>query len=170
MGQKIIVLSADAMVYEDTEFFKTLPNYQKYLAGGAEIKRVRSVYPTITYPAHATISTGAWPAKHGVFGNLEFHPGQLILPWNWFHSAVKCSDIFDAAKKKGLSTAGVFWPVTGSHPSIDYLIDEYWSQWEGDLPCDVFARSGSSPEMIEIIKKNFTPQTVQRQHPSCDEF
>ena len=170
MGQKIIVLSADAMVYEDTEYLKTLPNYCKYLAGGAEIKRVRSVYPTITYPAHVTISTGAWPAKHGVPGNLEFHPGRLNPPWNWFHNAVKCSDIFDAAKKAGLSTAGVFWPVTGNHPSIDYLIDEYWSQWPGDSPSDAFARAGSSPAMLELIKKNFTIDTVQRQHPGCDEF
>ncbi len=42
---KIIVISSDAMVGEDLEYFKTLPNYKKYIAGGAEIKNVSSIYP-----------------------------------------------------------------------------------------------------------------------------
>ena len=46
--KKLIVFSADAMVSEDVEYLKTLPNYKKYLAGGCEIKKVESVYPTIT--------------------------------------------------------------------------------------------------------------------------
>jgi predicted AlkP superfamily pyrophosphatase or phosphodiesterase len=172
MGQKVIVLSADAMVHEDTAYLKTLPNYQKYLAGGAEIKRVRSIYPTITYPAHTTMATGAWPAKHGVFGNLDFHPGSPApIPWHWFHHAVKCPDIFDAAKKAGLSTAGVFWPVTGNHPSIDYLIDEYWTQGPEDTLDRAFARAGSNEAVRKIINKNKNGyEGHERKHPEADEF
>lgn len=170
MGQKVIVLSADAMVYEDTEYLRTLPNYKKYLAGGAEIKRVRSIYPTVTYPVHVTLATGAWPEHHGVVSNNEFHPGVLKLPWNWFHHPVKIPDIFDAAKKAGLSTAGVFWPVTGNHPSIDNLIAEYWTQMEGETLREAFTRAGSNPLMLSFIEKNFKKGMVQRQHPWYDEF
>ena len=170
MRQKVIVLSADAMVYEDTEHLRTLPNYKKYLAGGAEIKRVRSIYPTVTYPVHVTLATGAWPDRHGVVSNNEFHPGVLSLPWNWFHRPVKIRDIFDAAKEAGLSTAGVFWPVTGGHPSIDNLIAEYWTQTERETLRKAFTRAGSNPLMLSFIEKNFKRGMVQRQHPEYDDF
>lgn len=35
MEQKFIVMSADALVTEDLELLKTLPNYRKYVDGGA---------------------------------------------------------------------------------------------------------------------------------------
>ena len=170
MKKRLFVFSADALVYEDLKYLETLPNFKKYLAGGALVKNVRSVYPTITYPAHATISTGMWPASHGVVtGNQIFQPGNLHPPWMWFHDAVKTQDIFDAAKKGNYSTAAVFWPSSGNHPSIDFLIDEYWTQGPEDTMEKAFTRAGSSPEMIEIIKKYFYSMQ-QRQHPSSDYF
>jgi predicted AlkP superfamily pyrophosphatase or phosphodiesterase len=175
MKQKLIVFSADAMVYEDTAFFKTLPNYNKYLAGGAEIKSIKTIYPTATYPAHVSIATGNYPDRHGVVSNLEFHPGMrlkpgmLTLPWQWFHRAVKCADIFDAAKKAGLSTAGVNWPVTGEHPCIDFLMAEYWTQGTDDTLNAAFARAGSTNKVLKIIDK-YKEGMIQRQHPGCDAF
>ena len=35
MKRKMIVLSADALVSDDMELLRTLPNFKKYLAGGA---------------------------------------------------------------------------------------------------------------------------------------
>lgn len=170
MGKKkLIVVSADAMVGEDVGYLKTLPNYRRYLAGGSEVKCIRTIYPTITYPAHTSIATGTYPNKHGITSNLELHVGERQLPWNWFHSAVKVPDLFTAAKKAGLTTAAVFWPVTGNHPDIDYLIDEYWTQSADDTVLEAFARSGSSPQMLEIVKKNL-PTIVERKHPMCDDF
>jgi predicted AlkP superfamily pyrophosphatase or phosphodiesterase len=167
MGRRLLVFSADALVYEDLAYLKTLPNFKKYLAGGAEIKSVRTIYPTITYPAHVSIASGTLPAKHGVPGNYVLDPGNLTPPWQWFHDAVKVRDIFDAAKKAGLSTAGVYWPVTGNHPSIDYLIDEYWTQGSGDTMEAAFTRAGSAPEMIEILAAYY-PFIKERQHSSMD--
>ena len=170
MKKRLLVFSADALVYDDLEYLRTLPNFRRFLADGAVIKNVRSVYPTVTYPAHTTIATGAWPVTHGVAtGNQIFSPGNLKPPWFWFHDAVKTADIFDAAKKRGYSTAAVFWPVTGNHPSIDYLIDEYWTQGPEDTMEAAFGRTGSNPDMIEIIRNYFYKMT-QRAHPSADYF
>ena len=80
---KIIVISSDAMVGEDLEYFKTLPNYKKYIAGGAEIKNVSSIYPSVTFPAHVTMMTGLYPDKHGVFSNMQLIPGSDPTPWQW---------------------------------------------------------------------------------------
>lgn len=167
----IIVLSADALVSDDMELLEKLPNFRKYLAGGACVKQVKSVYPTITYPAHTTIATGVYPNRHGVNCNLVT-PYECIdspLPWTWFHDRVKVPDIFDAAKNAGLTTSAVFWPVTGNHKSIDYLIDEYWTQSKDDTILEMFERSGSSPEMLDIIKRHMSV-LEERKHPQADEF
>ncbi len=168
--QKLIVISADAMVEEDVEEFQKLPNYRRWLEGGSRIRKVRSIYPTVTYACHTTMATGNLPWRHGVVSNSDWtRIGEAKIPWNFFHGAVKTEDIFDAAKKAGLSTAGLSWPVCGRHPNIDYLIAEYWSQWPGDTTLDAYKRSGSSDQVMEVIKKNLHA-LVEKTHPMCDEF
>lgn len=170
MGKKLIVLSADAMVSDDVEYLRTLPNYQKYLSKGCWIQKVESIYPSVTYPCHVTMMTGAWPEKHGVTSNYEISEIEKNpIPWVWFHDSVRTDDIFSAAKRKGLSTASVFWPVTGNHPDIDYLIDEYWTQGEGDNLVQAFKRSGSSEDILRIIERH-KDEMRERIHPMCDEF
>lgn len=170
MNKKLIVFSADAMVTEDLEHLKTLPNYRRYLAGGCEVSRMRSVYPTITYPCHTSMCTGVYPHKHGVFGNLEFLPGVSPLPWVWDRKWNRCKDdIFFEAKRGGYSTAAVFWPVTGNHPAIDYLIDEYWTQGPDDTPRAAFARMGSDERMLRIVDRHIRDNKI-REHPPTERF
>lgn len=65
MEQKFIVMSADALVTEDLELLKTLPNYRKYVDGGAMTESMLSVYPSVTYAAHTAMATGCTPGKRG---------------------------------------------------------------------------------------------------------
>jgi predicted AlkP superfamily pyrophosphatase or phosphodiesterase len=167
MKQKIVVFSADALVHEDTEYLKTLPNFQKYLSGGAEVKKIRSIYPTVTYPVHVSMVTGNYPDRHGVISNLEFHPGQTKLPWTWFHHWQKCEDIFDAAKMGGYSTGSVFWPVTARHPSIDYLVAAYGPQTPGETVREAHARAGAGKDVLEIIEKH---SEEMKETKATDEF
>jgi predicted AlkP superfamily pyrophosphatase or phosphodiesterase len=166
---KLLVFSADALVWEDIEYFKSLPNYRKYLSGGAEIKGLRSIYPTVTYPVHVTMLTGTYPDRHKVTSNFEFHPGKKKLPWYWYHNQTQGSDIFDTAKKAGLSTGAVFWPVTGNHPSIDYLVGSVWTEGPGDTIHKVFARTGSNKEVLKIIDK-YKGIFTEWEYPSWDIF
>lgn len=157
------------MVAEDLEYLKTLPNYRKYLEGGALVKRVRSIYPSVTYPCHTTMVTGAYPDKHGITSNFDRKLSMENMPWTWFHSYVKTQDIFTAAKRAGYSTAAVFWPVTACHPDIDSLIAEYWTQSKGESLREAFARAGSDEQMLQVIERNQN-LLVERVHPMCDEF
>ena len=170
MKKKLIVFSADAMVTEDLEYLETLPNFKKYLSGCSMVKKVCSIYPTITYPCHTTMATGVWPDKHGVTGNLMLQPGVQPAPWKWDYSAVKWKeDIFTEAKKAGYTTAAIFWPVTGNHPYIDYLIDEYWTQGPEDTPREAWKRMGSSPQMLDLIERYIGKNEI-RQHPQSERF
>jgi hypothetical protein len=45
------------------------PHLRKLMESGVYASNVRSVVPSVTYPAHTTIVTGALPARHGVYYN-----------------------------------------------------------------------------------------------------
>lgn len=164
-------MSADALVTEDLELLKTLPNYQKYVAGGARTESMLSVYPSVTYAAHTSMATGCVPGKTGILCNFErLEPAVFEHPWVLTHDKVRVPDIFTAAKQAGLSTASVFWPVTGNHPDVDYLINE-WPGCAPDLPIDeALATQGSSREMQEIARMYAKEMKRTGDHPGCDYF
>ena len=170
MEHKLIVISIDGLVKDDLEAMMKQPIWKKYFSHACGVREITSIYPTITYPCHTTMCTGVWPDKHRVTGNLLFCPGETKVPWKWFREEnLWTEDIFYAAKRKGKTTAAIFWPVTGKHPAIDYLIAEYWPQYEEDTPLAAFARSGSSKEVLEIIEQNIDGVTI-RKHPETDDF
>lgn len=170
MKNKLVVISADAMVDADLAYMATKPNFSELMKRASVVKHVRTIYPTVTYPAHTSMMTGAYPEKHGVISNEELTVGAPKQPWCWFNRASKVKDIFHTAKAAGYTTAGVFWPVTGCHPAIDYLVDEYWPQFEGDSLIEAFRRAGSSEDVIEkIVKPNVCEGRMQI-HPDADEM
>ncbi len=167
----VVVVSVDALVYEDLETLSKLyalaPRWDKM----ARVDRVRSIYPTITYPCHSTMMTGVYPDRHHIVNNEAPILGVEHCLWQHFRSSVKAPSIFDAAKKAGLTTAAVFWPVTGKDPAIDYLVDEYWPQ-HGEDSVTAFRDSGSSEEVVEkIVKPNLKYlEGKHRMHPYADAF
>ena len=73
MSKKLFVLSVDAMVTEDVDAIREMPNFKKYFAGGSEFKGgMRTIYPSVTYPIHVSIATGCYAGKHGVTSNFNF--------------------------------------------------------------------------------------------------
>ena len=179
MKKRLLVISADAMVDEDLEYLSALPNFKKYLSGGVKVKRVRSIYPTLTYPAHVSILTGCFPNKTGIVNNIVYSTDPAFNDWEWDASHIRVSDIFAAAKKGGYSTAAVLWPVTGNNRNIDYLVNEIWMPHKEDTLESCFRDSGSSEEVIKIIKNNekYLPGTYWKTgqdnfaiHPIFDNF
>lgn len=168
----VIVISEDAMVYEDLAELRTMPSFGAVLPDAALVERVRTVYPSLTYPVHTSIRTGAYCCRHGIVNNELTNLTEEKSDWEWFNSAVKIPDIFDAAKAAGLTTAAVFWPTTGCHPHIDWLVDEYWPVRPGQTTAECFEESGSSPEVMEyVVRPNMhLVDGRHRQHPYGDLF
>ena len=98
------------MVFEDLAYLRTKPNFKKYLEGGSSVERIRSIYPTVTYPNHVSMMTGCYADKTGVYSNYRFTTDSKEDTWQWFHDSVKCKDIFTAAKEKGYPTAAAAVP------------------------------------------------------------
>lgn len=153
MAKRLIVFSVDAMVTEDVEAMRNMPNFRKYLAGGSEFKNgMRTIYPSVTYPIHVSIMTGCFAGKHQITSNFGFTTANKDDTWLFSGEKVAVEDIFAAAKRKNLKTASVAWPVTGRNPNIDYLIDEYWFPNPGETMRAGFADMGSSEEMLDIME------------------
>ena len=76
-----IVISEDALVYEDLETLRTLPAFGSIWDQAAIIKRNRSIYPSITYPCHTTMRTGCYPNRHGVINNEKSILGEVSSKW-----------------------------------------------------------------------------------------
>ena len=179
MKKRIIVFSVDAMVCEDVNALRGMPNFQKYLANGCEVTGgMRTVYPSVTYPIHVSMMTGCYVGKHGVVSNFKFNTSNRDANWNWVKN-YRVADIFSAAKKAGYTTASVSWPVTGNNENIDWLVDEYWMPEPGDTLRSSFARTGSSEAMLDILERNacHLPQGYEKggkknfmQWPQIDEF
>ena len=167
----VVVVSVDAMVYEDLEILSKLYTFESIWDRTARVDRVKSVYPTITYPCHSSMMTGVYPETHGIVNNEL--PEVCVKSSLWQHerSMVKAKSIFDYSHEAGLTTAAVFWPVTGNDKSIDYLVNEYWPQHgESDEQC--FRDSGSSEEVMEkVVRPNLKwVANRHRKHPWCDAF
>lgn len=102
-----------------------VPNLVKMKLGGAYADGVEGVFPTVTYPAHTTMITGVRPAIHGIVQNRIFEaPTEpQTKEWYWFSEALKTETLWSIAKKSGLVTASVGWPVTVG-ADIDYNVPE----------------------------------------------
>jgi predicted AlkP superfamily pyrophosphatase or phosphodiesterase len=102
-----------------------VPTLVQMKLGGAYADGVEGVYPTVTYPSHTTLITGVRPAVHGIIQNRIFEPPNepQTREWYWFANALKSETLWGLAKKAGLVTAAVGWPVTVG-ADIDYNMPE----------------------------------------------
>ncbi|MCS6862203.1 MAG: alkaline phosphatase family protein, partial [Abditibacteriales bacterium] len=102
------------------QFGAHLPNLRQLMEAGSYAKAVTTVYPSVTYPAHATLVTGARPAKHGVDFNTIFDP---FNPGHWYADTqhIKATTLWQAAEARGLKTAVILWPTTVG-AQVDFLI------------------------------------------------
>jgi predicted AlkP superfamily pyrophosphatase or phosphodiesterase len=127
---RLVVLSVDGMhpdFYRRPHELKSrLPNIEALAAAGASADAMESVYPSTTYPAHATLVTGVPPCVHGIYSHLaSLDPTAAVRPWHWFAQAIRVPTLWSAASARGLKTAAVSWPVSAGAP-IDFNIPEIW--------------------------------------------
>ena len=168
--QKLIVISFDALVYDDISYLKNKPNFSMMLKNGSMVKRIDSIYPTITYPCHTTMITGCWPDKHGVIHNCFDIPGKF--PWKFGHEHVECEDLINVCKKAGLKTASVGWPVSGNHPDVDYLVDECWP--DKGAPVEEYRKTyieyGTPKWLFDEVVEPFLELRIGKKQPESSYF
>ncbi len=159
---RTIVLSINGMspaFYRNPdEFGLKVPHLRKLVREGASADAVQSIYPTTTYPAHATLVTGVPPRVHCIFSHLaSLDPTESARPWSWFASALRVPTLWDLARASGRKTAAIGWPVSAG-ARIDYNIPEIWDPAAPDPHRDFeTAARHSTRGLFEEIAKALGP-------------
>ncbi|AWC27377.1 ectonucleotide pyrophosphatase/phosphodiesterase [Bacillus cytotoxicus] len=145
----VIILSFDCLSALDFPILQELPHFQSLMQRGAIAKKVETIYPSLTYPSHATIVTGNYPSKHGVVCNTLLQPGRESPDWHWYRRSIKGTTLYDEARKANLTTAALLWPVTG-RAKIDYNLPEIFPNrpWQNQILVSLF--SGSLLYQLEL--------------------
>ena len=133
----VLLISIDGLrpsdVIEAQQRGLKVPNLRRFLTGGSYATGVRGVLPTVTYPSHTTLLTGASPARHGIFSNTTFDPLQINYSgWYWFASDIKVPTLWQAAAAGGLSVANVHWPVSVGARGITWNLPQIWRSGHAD--------------------------------------
>lgn len=156
-AKRIIVISLDGLDWRyvsSSPSASRIPTLKRLMDEGVS-SGVVTVYPSVTYPSHTSIVTGAYPSRHGIVGNDIFDPAILqSREWYWFARAIQVETLWDAASREKLSTAMVSWPVaTGAG---DYNVPE------------ILKFGGKFPDTLALIKANARPQGLVEEIERAD--
>lgn len=130
-AEPLLVVSIDGLhpshVIDAERHGAAIPHLRKFVDEGTFATGVVGVLPTVTFPSHTTLVTGASPAEHGVHANTPFDPLNTNRDgWYWYAEDVRVPTLWSAAAARGLTTASLNWSVTVANRDIDYLIPEFW--------------------------------------------
>ncbi|HKA31720.1 MAG TPA: ectonucleotide pyrophosphatase/phosphodiesterase, partial [Candidatus Binatia bacterium] len=168
--RRVIIVSIDGLMPEtyvapDTHGLG-VPTLREIVKNGAWSDGARSVFPSVTYPAHASIATGVNPGVHGIVANGAFDPlGKNQQGWRWYAEDIRAPTLWDAARSRGLTAALIWWPTTvGARAAV--VVPEYWRAGsEEDVK---LVRALATPGLLEAVaarfptfNENFTPPALK---------
>ncbi|WP_079508922.1 alkaline phosphatase family protein [Mesobacillus jeotgali] len=164
----LIVISFDCLSEHDVPQLRELPNFKAFIENSSYCTNVETIYPSVTYPCHATIVTGNFPNRHGIVNNTFTQPGRNSPDWYWHRHHIKGTTLYDEAKKAGMKTAALLWPVTAK-ADIDYNMPEIFANrpWHHQIPVSLL--NGSPRYQLEMNSK-FGHVRNGLNQPELDDF
>lgn len=164
-ARRAIVISLDGLdvryLRRADELGLKIPTLRRLMREGVTAG-VESVYPTVTYPNHTSIVTGAVPGRHRIVNNSAFTPPGAPACHYWYARDIKADALWEAAGRAGLKTGLVSWPVTVG--AGDWNLPEIW---KGGTSPDDF------PKTIAEISRHARPaglvEEIHRRHPDIYE-
>ena len=184
----VMLISVDGLkpeaILDATSHGLKVPNIRAFMSDGVYASAVRGVLPTLTYPSHTTLMTGASPAKHGIYDNTTFDPlARNEKGWYWYAEDVKVPTLWDAAAAAHLKTASIYWPVSVG-AKITFNLPQIWRTGTDDdlklqralstpgLEQELSAELGRYPGGMEEtvaadeIRARFAIRLLEKKHPS----
>ena len=109
-SKRIVVLDVVGLSLEHFAFKESMPHIASLLNRG-RLFEMPPVFPPVTLPVQASLTTGVHPAQHGVVANgFYFHKNFQVAFWEQAAGLVKAERIWDRLKRKNskLKTAALF--------------------------------------------------------------
>jgi predicted AlkP superfamily pyrophosphatase or phosphodiesterase len=164
----LYVISFDGLSTLDFDYIASLPNFKEFIKSASYCKKVYSIYPSLTYPAHTSIITGRYPKNHGIINNTLLQPNRNSPDWYWHRHYIKVQTLYDVAIKEGMKVAALLWPVTGKS-KIQYNMPEIFANrsWQNQIIVSLL--SGSPLYQIQLNNK-FGHLREGIKQPNLDNF
>jgi predicted AlkP superfamily pyrophosphatase or phosphodiesterase len=129
-GTRVVLLSIDglrpAMLLHPEAFGLSIPNLNRLRREGAVAEGMKTVFPSLTYPAHVTMVTGVAPALHGIDNNFVLDPeGDNKDGWHWYAERIRTPTLWRAVAGANKRVASVYFPVTLG-ADIRWNIPQFW--------------------------------------------
>ncbi len=169
MKRPLVILSFDGLSTKDIEKLSEFPGFKRFLKDASGSKNVSSIYPSVTYAAHASIISGCYPVRHGIIDNTKVQPERFEHPdWYWYHKDFKVPTLYEIAIDNGYQVAALLWPTTG-RSRIHYNMPEIFSnrKWTSQMMVSVYA--GSPSYQLKMVKKHGHLRDGKHQ-PALDHF
>lgn len=170
MGKKYLhILSYDGLSKVDIDKLKRLTNFKKYLKEASGCLNVSSVYPSLTYCAHTSITTGVYPSKHKIISNTKLEPYRKSPDWYWYDRDIKAETFQSLAKKSGYDILSIFWPVTAASRDIKYNMPEIFANrwWKKQTFVSLF---NGNPYFQFLLNSKFGKLRKGLKEPELDNF
>ncbi|XP_066968259.1 glycerophosphocholine cholinephosphodiesterase ENPP6-like isoform X2 [Macrobrachium rosenbergii] len=114
---KLLYILLDGFRWDYLEMYRedALPAFNQFVKEGVRARWATSVYPSLSYPAQITLSTGLYPESHNIIGNYFYdhaakdvfalYDSKTTVRQKWWTS----EPIWITAEKAGLKTAQIKW-------------------------------------------------------------
>ncbi|GAB4186970.1 MAG: ectonucleotide pyrophosphatase/phosphodiesterase [Wenzhouxiangellaceae bacterium] len=146
------------------------PTLQRLAREGSYARQVRPAFPSVTYPNHTSMVTGAWPARHGIHYNSPFNPQGDSGEWYWHAEAIRAPTLWQRLGDRAV-TAAVGWPVSVG-AAIDYNLPEVWTPGRFDDFTAPLRQAANPPGLLELIEREatgrWTDERIANDHPRRD--
>ena len=167
---RLCMISLDAVAQPDADRLLGLPALSVLAQRGVFCDRVKTVYPTLTYPIHASLLTGCYPSLHGIGHNQPFQPDTPpeMRKWYWSARDIRVKTLHQAAREKGMSVASILWPASGKSRAVGRNFPEVLPL-PGENPVLKMLRY-ASPLWVLGMEARFGRQRKSIRQPDLDDY
>ena len=162
----VILVSVDGLLptfYLPGPRSQICPTLTRLRESGAAARRVRPVYPSLTYPGHASMVTGVHPARHGIIANTLFTPPQRHQRGAWFAEDLQSPALWELTHARGLTAAAVFWPVSAGAEGLAWNLPEFWTSSHGSE--NLWMRRFTTPSLWNRLSSLHDDRLIDQLHP-----
>jgi alkaline phosphatase D len=151
----VLVVSFDGFRHDYFEKTET-PNFDKFAKNGVKAKSLQPVFPSLTFPNHYSIATGAYSGTHMITGNsfydkkfkeyYSLRDSEKVRNGKFYQS----EPIWVTAERQGIKSASYFW--VGSEAEINGFRPSIYKHYDGKIPFST--RVDSVISWLQYPKKN----------------
>ena len=124
--RKVLLVSLDAFFEPDIGSLPPEGAISRVLREGTWCRKVKTIFPALTYPVHVTMVTGCEPEDTGVGQNQPFQPDtpKEKRCWYWERKYIRVPTLFEKVKEAGGRSCSILWPVNCKNPAVNWCFPE----------------------------------------------